>query len=111
MAYFNLAKCRAELRTARRITIYIAIRSSHPCDEAARRVFQRAAKPPGRTRWPAYVFSPDQSGKGERIERLGGRLHRALLAAGWSAGRRKVGWIAAERRDEFCPLGDQLPHG
>ena len=35
VAYFNLAKCEAKLRTARRITTYVAILSSHPCDVAA----------------------------------------------------------------------------
>ena len=36
VAFFNLAKCRAKLRTARRITTYVAILPSHPCDVTAR---------------------------------------------------------------------------
>ena len=36
VAFFNLAKCEAKLRTARKITTYIAILASHPCDDAAR---------------------------------------------------------------------------
>ena len=33
VAFFNLAKCAAKLRTARKITTYVAILPSHPCDE------------------------------------------------------------------------------
>jgi hypothetical protein len=44
LAFFNLAKCGAKLRTARKITParrdYLP---SHPCDDAARRILQRAA--------------------------------------------------------------------
>ena len=36
VAFFNLAKCGAQLRTARKITTCVAILSSHPCDVAAR---------------------------------------------------------------------------
>jgi hypothetical protein len=36
LAFFNLAQCEAELRTARKITTYVAILSSHPGDVAAR---------------------------------------------------------------------------
>jgi hypothetical protein len=43
VAFFNLAKCGAKLRTARKITTYVAILASHPCDDAARRILQRAA--------------------------------------------------------------------
>ncbi len=46
VAFFSLAKCEAKLRTARRITTYITILASHPCDAAARRIRQRTAKPP-----------------------------------------------------------------
>jgi hypothetical protein len=35
VAFFNLAKCRAELRTARKITTCFVILASHPCDDAA----------------------------------------------------------------------------
>ena len=35
VAFFNLARCRAKLRTARKITTCVAILSSHPCDGAA----------------------------------------------------------------------------
>jgi hypothetical protein len=35
VAYFNLAKCEAKLRTARKITTYVLILGSHPCDHAA----------------------------------------------------------------------------
>jgi hypothetical protein len=44
VAFFNLAKCGAKLRTARKITTCVAILSSRPCDGAARRILQRAAK-------------------------------------------------------------------
>jgi hypothetical protein len=43
VAFFNLAKRGAKLRTARKITTYVAILSSHPCDDAARRILQRPA--------------------------------------------------------------------
>ncbi len=43
VAFFNLAKCGAKLRTARKITTCVAILSSRPCDVAARRIIQRAA--------------------------------------------------------------------
>jgi hypothetical protein len=36
VAYFNLAKCEAKLRTARKITTYVFILGLHPCDHAAR---------------------------------------------------------------------------
>jgi hypothetical protein len=35
VALFNLARCGAKLHTARKITTYVAILSSHPCDVAA----------------------------------------------------------------------------
>ena len=35
VAFFNLARCRAKLRTARKIPTYVAILSSPPCDAAA----------------------------------------------------------------------------
>jgi hypothetical protein len=44
VAFFNLAKRGAKLRTARKITTYVAILSSHPCDGAARRILQRAVR-------------------------------------------------------------------
>jgi hypothetical protein len=42
-AFFNLAKCGAKPRTARKIATWVAILSSHPCDVAARRINQQAA--------------------------------------------------------------------
>ena len=35
VAFFNLAKCEAKLRTALKITTYVVILRSHPCDRAA----------------------------------------------------------------------------
>jgi rhamnose transport system substrate-binding protein len=43
LAFFNLAKRGAKLGTARKMTTYVAILPSHPCDDAARRILQRAA--------------------------------------------------------------------
>ena len=43
VAFFNLAKRGAKLRTARKITTCVAILSSHPCDVAACRLNQQAA--------------------------------------------------------------------
>ena len=45
LAFLNLAKCGAEPHTARKITTCVAILSSHPCDVAACRINQQAAKP------------------------------------------------------------------
>ncbi|HZZ73490.1 MAG TPA: hypothetical protein VFE24_14645 [Pirellulales bacterium] len=35
VAFFNVAKCRAEFRTARKIVACVVILASHPCDDAA----------------------------------------------------------------------------
>ena len=35
VAFFNLAKCGAKLRTARKTPIFIVVLTSHPCDDAA----------------------------------------------------------------------------
>jgi hypothetical protein len=43
VALFNLAKRGAKLLAAHKITTYIAILLSHPCDAAACRVIQQAA--------------------------------------------------------------------
>ena len=43
LAFFNLAKHGAKPRMARKITTYVAILSSHPCDVAACRIDQKAA--------------------------------------------------------------------
>ncbi len=42
VAFFNLARCGAKLRTARRIATCVAILASHPCNDAPRRILQRA---------------------------------------------------------------------
>jgi len=44
VAFFNLARRKAKLREARKITTYVAILSSHPCEVAACRENQHAAK-------------------------------------------------------------------
>jgi len=44
LAFFNLAKLRAKLFAARKITTYVAILASHPCDAAASRLNRQAAK-------------------------------------------------------------------
>jgi|GEM_PF-468057 len=44
VAFFNLARRKAKLREARKITTYVAILSSHPCEVAACRENQQAAK-------------------------------------------------------------------
>jgi hypothetical protein len=36
VAFFNLAKCRAKLVTARKTATWVAVLASHPCDAAAR---------------------------------------------------------------------------
>ncbi len=45
VAFFSLAKCGSLLRTARSITTYVAILSSHPCDVAACRINPQSATP------------------------------------------------------------------
>jgi len=44
IAFFNLARFGAKLRTARKIATCVVILSSLPCDVAARRIIQRAAR-------------------------------------------------------------------
>jgi hypothetical protein len=43
VAFFNLAQCRAKLIGARKTATFVAILTSHPCDDAARSLCQRAA--------------------------------------------------------------------
>ncbi len=45
VAFFNLAKHRAKLVAVRRITTYVVILASHPCDHAARGILPQAAGP------------------------------------------------------------------
>jgi len=45
VAFFNLAKRRSKLVAARKTANLVAVLASHPCDGAARRLYQRAAKP------------------------------------------------------------------
>jgi apolipoprotein N-acyltransferase len=56
-AFFNLAKHGAKLHAARKITTGVDILPSHPCDDAARGVFQRAASSMAQPRWWQSTFA------------------------------------------------------
>jgi|GEM_PF-4360789 len=47
VAFFNLAKLRAQPLAARRITTYVVILASHPCDDAGSRILQPPTKHAG----------------------------------------------------------------
>jgi hypothetical protein len=57
LAFFNLAKRGAKLHTARKITTYVAILSSPPCDVSASRLPSSQVPLPTARQWPFLLKS------------------------------------------------------